>query len=356
MDLSDAIAEYLEARKGMGYAKNTIRTDTQALKILLAEVGNIRVKHLDARHGEKFLARLNASGVKPGTYNLYRGSLRRFSAWCIQRRYLPGSANPLGMSRNLKNETAPKRRIQSAEFARLLDLCDHPQQRIIVALGLYLFLRASEIEDLSVGDVDFAAREIRVWQRKTKRYDVMPISKRLDRELRRWLTWFANDAAERHGGLQKDWPLVPARIRTSMFNDGTGKGGGRPFWPASGHMNPRSRVKQVHTRIKPVLVRFGWEVTAEDREGEHTLRRSGARALYNRLITVEGAARDDALGIVQAMLHHKTRAQTEHYIGVTAEVEKRDLLLKGADMFGEDESSNVVSLDAAPGPLGVMEA
>ena len=345
MRLSDAIAEYQQYRTSQRFAKNTIRAERQALDLLLAEVGNIQMKHLDARHGEAYVAALLSSGKAPGTVNLYRGAFRRFCSWCHTRRYLPGGNSPLGTTRNLKDHVKPRRRIPSRDFARLLDSCEHPQERIIVALGLYLFLRASEVSDLDIEHVDLDSQTIRVFQRKTGKWDDMPISRRLDAELRRWLTWYAEDQAPKRGPLMPHWPLVPARTRTSMVNDGSGKNGGRPVVPRSGQMNPMSRSKQIHGKVQKSLRAFGWEVSADDREGVHTLRRSGARALYETLADSDGEARDEAIGMVQAMLHHATRAQTEHYIGLEAAKEKRDKLLRGADMFGEDElADNVVQL------------
>lgn len=344
MRLSDAIAEYVQFRTSQKYAKNTIRSDRQALDLLLSEVGNIQMKHLDARHGEAFVSALLSAGKAPGTVNLYRGSFRRFTSWCHTRRYLPGGNNPLGTTRNLKDEAEPRRRVPIEDFGRLLDACEHPQERIIVAMGLYLFVRASEVADVDIDHVNLAAGTILVYQRKTKKWDEMPIVLELDAELRRWLTWYAEDQAPVRGPLMPHWPLVPARRRSQLWNDGTGKCGGRPVVPRYGQMNPLSRAKQLHKKVQKALRAIGWEVGPEHREGGHTLRRSGARALYEYLVADGGEARDEAIGMVQAMLHHKTRAQTEHYIGLEAAREKRDKVFRGKRMFGEPVPA-VVALD-----------
>lgn len=346
MRLSDAIVEYQTFRTSQRYARNTIRTERQALDLLLSEVGNIQLKHLDARHGEAFVSALLSKGFKPGTVNLYRGAFRRFCSWCHTRRYLPGGSNPLGTTRNLADHAPPKRRLPVSDFGRLLDGCEHPQERIIVALGLYLFLRASEVSAIDLEHVNLDASEILVFQPKTGRWDPMPISLELDRELRRWLTWYAQDAAPIHGNLAPHWPLVPARRRSQLWNDGTGKCGGRPVVPRYGQMNPFSRSKQIHGKVQKALRSIGWEVEANDREGVHTLRRSGARALYEELVAGDHEARDEAIGMVQAMLHHKTRAQTEHYIGLEAAREKRDKVFRGRQMFSTP-ADNVVELGAA---------
>ena len=342
MKLSEAIDEYLGYRRTAGYAKNTVRVESQALGLLLAEVGNIQTTKLDSRHGERYMAAMLSAGLKPGTVNLYRGAFRRFSQWCYQRRYLPGGSTPLGTTRNLVVAQPPRRRIPAHDFPRLLDACWHPQQRIIVALGLYLFLRASEVAALDVRSVDLARGEILVYQPKTGRWDEMPICSELDEELRRWMTWYAVD---QEASLQPEWPLVPARKRTSMFNDGSGKCGGRPLLPLRGQMNPASRVKQVHLKVQQALRGFGWEVSADDREGGHTLRRSGARALFDHLVAT-GEVRDGVLRLVSAMLHHKSVQMTERYLGLEADVERRNSMFKGAQMFATT-TENVVTLRAA---------
>ena len=162
MRLSEAILEYETFRVSQRYAKNTVRTERQALDLLLSEVGNIQLKHLDSRHGEAFVAALLSRGFKPGTVNLYRGAFRRFCAWCNTRRYLPGGNNPLGTTRNLADHAPPRRRIPVADFTSLLDATEHAQERIIVALGLYLFLRASEVSFVDVEHVKLDGLAARV--------------------------------------------------------------------------------------------------------------------------------------------------------------------------------------------------
>lgn len=326
MKLSDAIAEYISSRSAQGYAANTNRATQQALDLLLAEVGNLRVRSINVRHGEAFVAAMHARGFKPGTVNLYRGSAVRFFKWCHQRKYLPGNSHPMATTRNVTNSAPPRRRVDAVDFPRLLDCCDHPQTRIVVALGLYLFLRASEVAALKVSDARLDRGEIQVWVEKVRRWDVMPICEELDTELRRWLEFYAADQAAVGRALDPDWPLVPARQVSQLF--------GRHPAPSSrpGGMNPRRRVGHVHEKAKDALTAFGWAVGPGDREGVHTLRRSGARALFDELVD-SGRVRDGALRVVQAMLHHKSVTMTELYLGLEADREKRDDLFRGKAMF-----------------------
>ena len=75
-------------------------------------------------------------------------------------------------------------------------------------------------------------------------------------------------------------------------------------------------------------------------EGSHTLRRSGARALFDRLAE---SGYDRSLRIVQSMLHHSSVTITEKYIGVTPDQRSRDEIIKGQEMYPVREE-NVVSL------------
>src|SRR5690606_30101648 len=62
-------------------------------------------------------------------------------------------------------------------------------------------------------------------------------------------------------------------------------------------------------------------------EGCHTVRRSVARAFFDSMATDTGY--DAALRTVSAMLHHKSSATTEIYLGLTSERVRRDSLLRG---------------------------
>lgn len=343
MRLQEAIDQYITSRESQGYAKNTVRASRQALELLLTETGNIQVKNLNTTHGELLISAMVSRGFKPGTVNLYRGAVSRFCRWAQQRRLLPGNANPLATTRNVADPKPPRRRVPARDFERLLDSAEHPQDRIVVALGLYLFLRASEISALDIEHVDLDEGSIRVYQPKTKRWDTMPICEELDGELRRWLTWFAEDQVKAgRGPLLPHWPLVPSR-RVSNLSGPYDEA--RPDNPWQ--MNPASRSKQIHTKVQATLRGFGWDVEAGDREGVHTLRRSGARALFDNLVET-GRVRDGALRVVQAMLHHKSVTMTEHYLGLEADVEKRNVLFTGVRMFAKpDFESNVIRLEVA---------
>jgi integrase len=108
---------------------------------------------------------------------------------------------------------------------------------------------------------------------------------------------------------------------------------------------PDSPVSRPSRRVQAALEAIGMETRNTDgtskREGSHTLRRSGARALFDQL-TLDGGY-DHPLRIVQSMLHHASITQTEVYIGVTADKRTRDEIIRGKPMYTVN-SDNVVRL------------
>lgn len=333
MTLDDAIEEWNSYRKGQGFPPNTVAAGRAAMKQFLACTGNIQMSSLGPHHGEMFVSTMLGKGYKPTTHNQRLSLARSFMQWARDRRYLKANQNPMSTTRFLKVEPMPRRRVPVHDFDRLLDAGEStggPQARIIVALGLYLFLRASEVRGVRVGDVDLEAGTVRVWVPKGKRWDTMPVSLELDRELRRWLTWYTQDAGE----LDPEWFLVPARHRP-VFGEVR----------ETRTLNPTSPVGHTSVKVHDALRAIGWDVRGQDKEGIHTLRRSGARAWFDDLVTRDDpAARDDALRKVAAMLHHKSVTITEPYLGLDIDRERRDVIVRGERMFSAPDRSNVTEI------------
>lgn len=346
--LSDAIEEFLNYRRSAGFRPNTLLIDRRSLSKFLSLIGNIQVRHLDAHHGEQYQAFLMGKGYKPNTVNSHLNSLTVFVKWCRSRRYLGAASDPTANVRAIRAMVEPRQRIQKHDFADFLNVCPEPHERIVCALGLYLFLRASEVAELRVKDVDLEAGEILVRITKSQIVDPMPISSELDRELRRWLAWYANDIQR---PLEGDMYLVPRRRRKAFGNDGSGPGGGYLVQRKHGNCQPHHKLARVHRYVQKPLAMFGVKLRDEDgksrMEGVHTLRRSGARALFDEL--VERGSYDGVLRYVSSMLHHKSTIMTERYLGLDVDVKKRNDLLRGKPMFLTpeaiiEESTNVTRI------------
>lgn len=333
--LSDAIDEYLSSRRSNGYSNNTVKSAHNVLTKLLVQVGNIYVDSIGSHHIDGLYA-ANASRWKsPETLNLSRSHLAGFFKWCRAHRYMTPDNEPLVDRRRRHVPRQDRLRVPVAEFPRLLDAAQFPRNRMIISLGLYLFLRAGEIRTLRVSDVHLDLGEVTVKvHKKGGDIDRMPVSRQLDQELRRWLT----DYTERVGPLAPDMFLVPGMNNAPGFYDYEKKQiQGRSH--TEGLLVPSRPVSEPQDVVHRALEALGYKTL---REGCHTLRRSGARALYDELAD---RGHDYALEVVSAMLHHSQMATTQIYLGLADSERRRDLTLKGRDMFVVNEQ-NVTPLKA----------
>ncbi|MEW1959811.1 site-specific integrase [Kineococcus sp. NPDC059986] len=256
-------------------------------------------------------------GDAPSTVNKHRYHLAGFFKWARAHEYMPPASDPLGTTRAMKIMPARKLRIPAQDFPALLDAAEHPKDRIIVALGLYLFLRGSEIAALRWSDYDMKNHEMHVKIEKTSQRDIMPVSEELDEELRIWALWYQN---QQSGIFRQDWFIVPATVTHT---------GHEPV------LVPSRPHPQGYRNVQRVLRAAGYAEEDGDLagEGQHTLRRSGARALFD--VRVEDGY-DGALRQVQAMLHHTTGAMTEKYLGLDIDKNSRNKAIAGKAMFAKN--------------------
>lgn len=332
--LNDAIEEFLASRKSKGLADNTIRGDRASLHFLLKTVGNIQLRALEPRHIDMVFTAQD--GNMDSSRNMLLTRMRVFFQWARGRGYM--KTDPTMEMRRVKEQRDNRLFVPVEEFDNLLDAATHPRDRIVVALGMYLFLRVSEIESLRVGDVDLAEGEVKVKVHKTKDRDIMPICQELDEELRRWLTWYAANVGT---PLEDDMYLVPAKRDYRAVPGDDGKF--RPVddeTPLRVKINPYTPISRPYKVVQRALGKLGYPTK---REGGHTLRRSGARALFDTIRGTEGS--DGALQQVKVMLHHKNVSMTEHYLGIQPERAQRDARLKGKRMFARPQQpANVVPM------------
>lgn len=298
---------------------NTLRADLGAVNKLLEAAGDIQPRNLTQRHADTFVRLVG--GQSTALFNSRLACIKQFERW-LRRERLISRDTVLFDYRSRKDSRPDRHRVPVERFGELLDAAGrrHPRDRILVACGLYLFLRASEIRFLKIGDVDLEAGEIHVYIQKTDEYDVMPISSELDAELRSWLAFYENQ----QGPLDPAWYLVPARVSTAWKDDNGW------FAREDRPTNLRPTVflsKSAYAVVQSALADIGWDT---GREGVHTLRRSGARAYFDSLVD---AGYDGALKRVSAMLHHASVTMTERYLGIREDRHTRNLALRGRPMF-----------------------
>lgn len=338
--LSDAIDEYLGLLT-LAQTKGTVAGNRTTLKALLREVGNIYTKNLDPRHGDKMLAVFSETRG-PGAIQTAFSHLRGFSSFLRQRLYLAFNHEPFGNRLPARVEQQ-KLQIPETQFSELLDAAVHPVERMVIAMGLFLFLRQSEIKLVRLQDVDLEAGRIEVTVVKSKIVDSMPISEELDREIRRWMLWYEQNTPR---DLRPTDHLCSGRTAARFFGHPTGEYGSN--WAI--HLRPEKPINRPERYIHKALEILGYATRDTDgkslSEGVHTLRRSGARALYDKLI---GEGYDGAIRTVQAMLHHKSVQTTEIYLGINLDKKRRDDLIRGRSMYGAVEAATPLRLVSGEG-------
>lgn len=335
--LSDAIEQYLAARVGLR-ARNTVANDRQTLTYFLTAVGNIQTSSLTARHGEVFMTYLADRKMQANTIRAHHSRMVFFVSWLKARNFIRHFEDPLGTVRTPRQVRKVRMRVPVDDFPRLLDAAHKPRGRIVVALGLYVFLRASEVKELRLDDVNLSENLLTVRQPKTEKEDEMPICAELADEIRRWVAWYsANTPRE----LRDSDFLVPSQVAPVVQDEET-----KRFVGVPGTLIPERPVRRPASMVQTALREAGYDTT--DRwgksmyEGVHTLRRSGARALFDHLAD---KGYDGAMRTVQAMLHHDHSRTTEIYLGLDLDIKKRNDLLRGEAMFGR-QVAPVVLLEA----------
>lgn len=315
MRLSQALTNYEAHVRSMGLEPRTIKNRLQPVSRGLSLWGDVRVGDIEPSHIDSLF---EGSGYAPRTRNLYLGHLRRFFDWARHVGIMKQTDPTYGW-RSRKVESKDRIRVPVEQFGELLDCAEHPRDRAVLAIGLYTFMRGSEIQALKRSDLSLADSRVRIYRQKTKEQDNLPVCTELAIEMERWLEYYQSQV----GIVHHDYYLVPSK---GPYNWAQVDG----VWTCLGESSLRPKKKMTHPyRVaQRALTELGVEDTKN--EGIHTLRRSGARALLDTLRS-EGV--DSALLRVGAMLGHKDTKVTAHYVGLSQEREARDTMLAGRQMF-----------------------
>lgn len=299
--------DYIAFRMSSGRKSATIIKDEQCLTSLIEFYGDIPVEQINDLVPFFAPDRWSSASYRNSHVSVFRS----FFEFCRKRGYAPLTFDPMYGLEFAPNPPKDKRYVPVDEFPALLDAAQNPRDRIIIALGLYLFLRQGEITGLVLNSYDAEEKRIGVRVFKTNLFDRMQVNSELAVELDRWLTHYR--ASSRF--LSPSSFLVPSRTPATAISSYLP---GRPF-------------SRPYRATQAALAALGWRDDEIEGEGGHLLRRSGARGLYYHLRDEQGNER--AMALVQRRLHHANRAMTERYIGVTIEDGELDDLLLGKPMF-----------------------
>lgn len=314
--LSAAVTEYEAHLRARDLAENTVKNCTQVLSKAINAWGDIFVASIRPVHIDRLFQTYQWS---PSTRNLYLGNLRQFLKWARHHGYMGKDFDPTFGWRSSRVPDRPKTRLPVEEFYPLLNAAEHPRDRAALALGLFTFVRGSELANLRVNDLDLSNLTLDVYRVKTKDYDTLPVCEELRVEMVRWLNWYRQE----QGQLIGNWYLVPSKKPDEWVNvDGRLVKSDR-----LAGLRPEQKIGHPYAIPQRALAKLGYDV---GREGFHTLRRSGAFNLFQSLRHEQGT---DALMRVSSMLGHRDVKVTQVYIGLNEEREKRNQSLSGKPMF-----------------------
>lgn len=320
MRLSHAREAFIEQRAA-SKANATLRNYATTLNRLEFIVGDIDITELDVHHVDRLIAQMRSQGLGAGTINNAVGHMSAFCKWARARGHMSHSQDPIADREPIREQAKALEWIPMSQFPHLLDSAADPLDRMVIAMGLYTMCRQSEIVDVQLKDINLESGYIDVTIFKSKDTDRIPISRELDRELRRYLRWYGKELGR---PLEPDFYLVCGKKPVAFQTLG---------------LDPYTWLKKPELVVRRTLQRAGMHVP--ERVGVHFLRRSAARAAFDELVK---GGYDGALRQVQTWLHHKQSTQTEHYLGLTLDRDARDKQVRGQALFPSLETANVVPL------------
>lgn len=273
-----------------------------------------------------FAAHEGSSGARANKIE----SIRHYLRWAENRGLLRAGFTAdklLEGYKGRRGQRQPKYYIPVEDFPALLSVAHSARDRAVLAIALYTLARQGEIAAITLKDLTLPGRKVSIYREKRKRWTETAMTPELREELTQWLKVYADKMGyQDYQDMIKDhpdWLLVPARQ--------TYPGG----WLIK---DPTKEIVSMERILKMALTDLGVTSTKDGikvkhlGEGMHTIRRSGARALFARLINAIGY--EGALTFVQAMLDHETQEMTLKYIGMDWVKEQLNNWLLNNSMYG----------------------
>lgn len=333
MRFEAASAAFLKTRK-QHVKPGTYRAETYTMNALRRTLGgNHWLSALDTNFWwEFFYGDEGRSGqLGAGAFN---GELRRcraFVDYCVRRGWMDADVKDY-VWKDVKSRKEHLRQhliLTPPQLLQLVESAAYPMHRIALAVGSNTALRGSEVVGIKIGKINLDAGEMLVTLWKNDRDEVVPITSRLDQEIRQWLVHYeANTIAQGLGPLQPQWYLVPSQF------PGRGRLPGSSRFtkdsPINIYLRPEKHPSRPHEIVQLAMERMGLDF--EVGEGFHTTRRAFARAFHDGLVA---AGDPNALRKTAALLHHANTTMTERYLRLSVETVGVSQALKGRDFLGD---------------------
>ncbi len=201
MDLRSLVDSYLDACKVEGKTKDTLRSYRETLKLFVDIVDAAALpnsaSHFESSHAYRFLASVAESGVSAITQWRRQREARAFFSWLLRHDYI--SSNPFMKVKNIK---VPQKIVQpftTEDIRKLLEHCDASTRKgarnqALILVLLDTGLRASELANLELADVDFTAQRILIKHAKGNKQRVVRFGERARQAMQHYIRSFRGDA------------------------------------------------------------------------------------------------------------------------------------------------------------------
>lgn len=328
MKMKDHVNRYLELRRP-GVSAGTHKDMTSALTRLADAWDKTRrvPNRIDEDWMVDFLIEFRNGGhgglgrtLAASSYNKAIERYQGFFQWLLRR----GGISPLVLDslQRFREEKAEYLQLSAAQVVHMIETCADPWERWVLAFGSQTLGRDSELRNRQVKHLHLDRGVLDWYRKKTIDLDKLPVTRQLAAEWQRWAYVYQSKC----GSIQPDWPLIPRRWGNDI---------NRTYYADASPAHGLSQIVQKHaSRVS------GLTQESLKGQGVHILRRSMARALYERLRDEEHA---EPLRVVQALLGHGDPKTTRIYIGLKPDREERNALLVGSDLLWT-ERDNIVQL------------